>query len=134
MKKLVLFSFCFTLFAAMSAAGQTLTVSDFQFGTDVENRELVGTDSVFSNSVENIYCLTHITGARDTVTVTHVWYYNNEEKATVDLEVRSNSWRTWSSKRMLEAWTGNWSVDVLGPNGEILATKRFRIIEEAGTE
>lgn len=108
---------------------QDITIQDIQIGTDVQDRAIVGADSVFADSVGQVYCFTHVTGApaQDTTTITHVWYYNNEEKAQVDLNVRSSDWRTWSSKTILESWTGQWSVDILGPNGDIIATKTFRV-------
>lgn len=107
--------------------GQELSVETMQFGTDVQDRQVVGADSAFAASVGQVYCFTHITGAQDTVTVSHIWYHEGDEMAKVDLTVRSNSWRTWSSKNIMESWTGQWSVDVLGPNGDIIATESFTV-------
>lgn len=128
MKKVLLtpiLLFSLTLFAK----AQTASVESLQFGTDVQDREIVGADSVFSSTVERIYCLTRVTGVQDTATVTHVWYYDNDEMARVDLSVRGSNWRTWSSKTILPSWTGQWSVDVLGPDGEVLRTRYFTIEE-----
>jgi hypothetical protein len=59
--------------------------------------------------------------------VTHVWYYENEEMARVELPVRSPNWRTWSSKSILPAWSGQWKVDILDPNDEVLVSESFTI-------
>lgn len=101
------------------------------FCTAVENREAVGVDKIFPDTVERVYCFTRITGAADTTTVSHVWYHGDEEKAKVNLSVRSKSWRTWSSKLILKEWEGVWRVDVLSSNGRLLASKEFIIKPEA---
>lgn len=114
---------------AFFAEAQTVSVETLQFGTDVQDREVVGADTTFSSSVERIFCLTRIAGVQDSASVTHVWYYDNDEKARVELPVRGSNWRTWSSKSILPSWTGQWSVDVLGPDGEVLRTQYFTIEE-----
>ncbi|MDX1638138.1 MAG: DUF2914 domain-containing protein [Balneolaceae bacterium] len=111
----------------LSVQSQNLTVDIIQFGTDVENRKIVNADSVFTNSIERIYCFTEIDGAEQSTTITHVWYYGDLEKARVELPVNGPNWRTWSSKFILENWTGPWSVEVLDSNGNVLATKTFRV-------
>ena len=118
----LIFFCCTTL-----AEAQNLEVTAIQFGTDVQERNIVNADSVFSNSIERIYCFTHVEGADSATTITHVWYLGDERKARVELPVKGSDWRTWSSKRILESWTGQWSVDVLDANGEVLATKTFRV-------
>lgn len=131
-KSFLTFVLLFSLVCIIEA--QNVSVESIQFGTDVQNREIVNEDSVFSNTVEQVYCLTHIVGIEDTSTVTHVWYYNNEEKAQVELPVRGSDWRTWSSKSILQSWTGKWSVDVIGPNGDVLSTKSFTVDESMTSE
>lgn len=118
-----LFIFCATFFVQ----AQDLSVEAIQFGTGVENRNIVNADSVFSNSIERVYCFSQINGAEGSTTITHVWYYGDQEKARVELPVSGPNWRTWSSKFILENWTGQWSVDILDPSGNVLATKTFRI-------
>jgi hypothetical protein len=57
-----------------------------------------------------------------------VWYFGDTPKARVNLKIKSSGWRTYSSKRIKTNDVGAWRVDVLGPNGELLRTLRFRII------
>ena len=102
-----------------------LTVEKMVFCTGIEDRAPAGENTQFFEQAERIYCFTRIGGAADTLEVTHVWYYGDEEKARVPLAVKSASWRTWSSKKMLPAWTGAWRVDVLGPGGEVLMSREF---------
>ena len=109
----------------VSAQESGLTVEKMIICTDIEDRLPVGESTQFFESVERLYCYTRINGAADTLQVTHVWFFGDEEKARVPLTIKSASWRTWSSKKMLDAWSGAWRVDVLGPDGEVLLSREF---------
>ena len=45
---------------------EALTVKEMVFCMAVEDRQPVGVDTVFSNTIERVYCFTKIIGARDT--------------------------------------------------------------------
>lgn len=129
MKKFILSFLLISLFTTGEIHAQSLNLETIQFGTDVENRELVGTDINFSSDIGNIYCYTHITGAEDSTEIAHVWYYQNEEKARVTLQVGSADWRTWSSKRILSSWVGDWDVRIEDAEGNVLGSSSFIINE-----
>ncbi|MDF2177964.1 DUF2914 domain-containing protein [Aliiglaciecola sp. CAU 1673] len=57
--------------------------------------------------------------------VVHKWFYQGELMAEVPMSVRSPNWRTWSSKRLLPAWQGNWQVQ-LWSGDKLLLSKEFR--------
>lgn len=130
MKKVTLSLLFILLFATGELSAQQMSLSTIQFGTEVENRELVGADSTFATDVGTVFCYTHITGAQDTTEIAHVWYYQDEEKARVSLNVRSSDWRTWSSKQILPSWSGEWNVRVEDPQGNVLGSSSFIINEE----
>ncbi|PWN06279.1 DUF2914 domain-containing protein [Rhodohalobacter mucosus] len=109
------------------ASGQTIAVEEFEFGTAVENRQIVNADSAFSADVGQVFCFTRITGAESETSVTHIWYLDGVEMATVELPVRGTDWRTWSSKTIFSDWTGEWSVDVLDAEGNMLMSKSFTV-------
>lgn len=115
------------LFVAAIAGAQTIEVQEMVFCPSIEERVPVQPDSIFHDTVEKIYCYTRITGAVDSATVFHVWYHEETEKARVELVVRSADWRTWSSKKIIEGWTGIWRVDVLLPDGKLLRSKEFLV-------
>lgn len=94
--------------------------------TGVEERAPVGASGRFDAGTAQLYCFTRITGAAGTK-VTHAWIHEGTTRARVQLEVGSDDWRTWSSKRIAPGWTGDWEVKVLGSQGEVLATVPFRI-------
>ena len=104
-----------------------LQVREMIFCTAIGNRQPAGTDTVFSSTVKKVYCLTRIAGSKDTTSVSHVWYRGDKEMARVRLPVKSVSWRTWSSKRIWEKWTGRWRVDVVSPDGKVIRSKEFLI-------
>lgn len=119
-------SFLFLLAVPLHA--QQLIIKTMEFGTGIEDRQVIGIDTAFVDNVQQIYCYTRITGATDSASVTHVWYYKDEEKARIRLDVGSGEWRTWSSKRITQNWKGPWRVMVLGENGEVLSNKMFKVI------
>ena len=129
MKKLLALFFVLVLLAsvvnAQEAAG--LKVEEMIFCTGVEDRQPVGADTLFVNTVENIYCFTKISGAEGETTISHLWFFNDEQKAKVDIAVKGKTWRTWSSKQILKEWTGNWRVDVVDVDGNILLSKTFKV-------
>jgi len=96
-------------------------------GVDPATRQITGPADTFCAAVGRVYCLTRVVGAADSTSVTHVWYHEGRTLARVELPVRSADWRTWSSKRILPAWTGNWEVAVLDAAGVVLARHAFRI-------
>jgi hypothetical protein len=106
---------------------EIIEVPEMVFCTGVEDRVPVGADTMFLNTVEQVYCFTKITGVSETATISHVWYYDDNEMARVDLTVSGDSWRTWSSKRIIEDWGGAWRVDVVTESGEILKSMGFTI-------
>lgn len=100
------------------------TVARAQVCTDVVDREPVNPSTSFGADVGQLYCFTEIRGAEGT-TITHAWIHEGTTRARVDLPVRSPRWRTWSSKQILPAWTGNWQVKVLDADGVVLDTLDF---------
>ena len=96
---------------------------------DVVDREPVDAGVSFASSVGTLYCFTKITGAQEATQITHVWYFGAEERARVDLDVNSATWRTWSSKIIQTHEVGSWRVDVLDPAGTVLKELQFEITE-----
>ena len=47
------------------------------------------------------------------------------EVAAVFFDVRGPRWRVWSSKELLPDWIGDWTVEIVTAEGEILAAETF---------
>jgi hypothetical protein len=112
----------------------TVKIEDMEFCTGIESWSPVGAGKMFPSTVGKVYCFTRVTGAAEPTEIVHVWYLNEEEKARVTLAVRSKYWRTWSSKLILEQWTGKWRVDVQAADGKLLRSSEFLVESKAEQE
>jgi hypothetical protein len=108
-----------------SSETKLLTVVESGICQDVVNRECVGRNTRFSVEVGKLFCLTRIEGAATPTEITHVWFFEDTERARIKLYVGSSSWRTYSSKIIQRHEIGAWQVTVLGAGGELLETIEF---------
>jgi hypothetical protein len=104
-------------------------VSRMAVCTNIVDREPVEEGERFNASVGRLYAFTHIMGANDFVELGHVWYFNDVERARITLPVRSPNWRTYSSKLIQPFEIGDWRVDVVDPQGEVLKSVAFQVIK-----
>ena len=95
-----------------------------QFTTAVENREPVDQVTFVSNDVRKIFFYSDLREMAGQ-TVTHRWIYDGEIVSQVPFEVRGPRWRVWSSKELFEDWIGDWTVEIVGGNGEVIAAETF---------
>jgi hypothetical protein len=112
---------------ALAQGAPALTVEEMVFCAAIQDRAPSLPDTAFASTVESVWCFVRVTGAADTTAITQVWYYHDREMSRVELAVKSTSWRTWSSKKILPEWQGIWRVDVLSPAGEVLRSGSFAI-------
>ena len=106
------------LLAASSAAAlaQDPGVARAQFTTAIEDREPVNDFFRIDNDTGRVVFFTELRDL-DGRTVTHRWMHDGEVQATVDFEVGGPRWRVWSSKDLIPAWTGAWTVEVVDDTG-----------------
>ncbi len=127
-KLFILLSIIFVLTSVMIAQENAeLSIDEMIICAAVEERQPMNADTVFIKTIGQLYCYTKLSGAGDTTSIAHVWYYKGDEMARIELSVKGKTWRTWSSKRILEEWTGKWKVDVVSAKGNILESKEFEI-------
>jgi hypothetical protein len=123
--KLFLFVICCTV--AFSVQASDLQVVDVSITSAIENRMPVDSLEVYPADYGKLYCFTRIVGAASETQITHVWFYEDQEMARVTLPVQSADWRTFSSKRFLPQWIGQWSVVIEDEQGSALANVMFRL-------
>lgn len=111
----------------VSPAWAGIAVARSAFCRAVEAREPVGEATVFPADVGEVTFFTQIVGAGGADQVLHVWIYDGREMAIVPLDVEGPSWRTWSTKRILPEWKGDWIVEVRTVDGEVVHEARMRI-------
>lgn len=122
----------FSLYQAAEAKAQEEPTVKVEVGVicrDVQDREPIGEGTEFEATVGTLFCYTKIVGAQEPIEITHIWYHGETEMFRWNLPVESSSWRTWTSKNIWHEWVGDWHVDVIGPNGEVLLTLAFTIVE-----
>ncbi|NIN91758.1 DUF2914 domain-containing protein [bacterium] len=106
---------------------EAVEVAEAVICRDVVDREPIDVGDSFEVTVDKLFCFTKIVGAQEEIEIAHVWYYGDVERARVNLLVRAASWRTWSSKIIQPHEIGDWHVDIIGPDDEVLETVEFEI-------
>ncbi|WP_425429688.1 DUF2914 domain-containing protein [Desulfuromusa kysingii] len=109
------------------AQADSLRVADGTITSAIENQLPVDRIESYRADFGKLFCFTRIIGAQKDTEVTHVWYYQDAELARVTLPVRSSDWRTYSSKRFLPQWAGQWRVVILDGGGNEIAAIPFML-------
>ena len=133
----ILAAMCILLLSASAAHAQEgeamqapeLDVAEIVITSQVTDRMPVDSMMQVGGHEGTVYCWTRIVGAEGETYVEHVWYRTDQEMARVQLNVAGPNWRTWSSKRIEPAWAGDWRVDVVGPDGTVLESISFAVVE-----
>ncbi len=116
---------CCLVLACSSVQAMDLVVAKGVITTAVENQQPVDEIESFPADYGKLYCFTRVVGASGDTEVTHIWYYQEHEMARVSLPVRSRDWRTYSSKRVLPNWKGEWRVVIVDRDQHELMTIPF---------
>ena len=102
-------------------------VTEMVIATAIEAREPVAPGTLFSKDAERLVCHSRMASEVPT-TITHVWYRNGEQMASIPLHIgAAASWRTWSSKAMFPAMAASWRVDIVAEDGTLLAQTDFTV-------
>jgi hypothetical protein len=64
-------------------------------------------------------------------TISHLWFHQDQLMAEISLSISADRYRTYSSKNIMPSQTGQWRVEAVTEQGELLAQKTFRIIPSA---
>lgn len=128
------FAICLTLWVSLALAAQTTLPGRAQaqeapsvlaqFTTGVENREPIDQITFVENNARKVFFFTELRGLNGQ-TVRHRWTYAGKIVADVSFEVRGPRWRVWSSKDLLPDWIGDWTVEIVTGDGEVIAAESF---------
>lgn len=95
-----------------------------QLTSDIASREptddLGDKVTIAPTGVTSVYFFTHVEAMAGKQLV-HRWYFEGEEMAAVNLRIGGNSWRTYSSKKILPEWQGQWQVQVWHEDLQLLS-------------
>lgn len=112
--------------AAPAPAQESGITIEAAIARDVVDRLPVDTGSVFAADVDLLWCWMRVTGAEPGTTLEHVWSYG-EHEWVVPLTIGGSPWRTYSRKRILAEWVGEWTVAIRDADGNVLETLTFTI-------
>lgn len=62
--------------------------------------------------------------------VKHVWFFEDDIVAEIELDITSSRYRTYSTKNIMDSQIGQWRVDVIDEQGQLIAQKEFRILAD----
>jgi hypothetical protein len=103
-------------------------ISRALFTTGIDDREPVAmVDSIDSSSSNSISFFTEVNNMSGE-TVTHQWTLHDKIMFEKTFEVKAERWRVWTSKTLIPAWTGTWTVNVLDTERTLLASKSFEYL------
>ena len=129
MKRLILGCIVLAVLASAAQAASeepAMKVNRIVVCERIIDREPVAADSVFTG-VEKLVCFTEIGDAGEPTAIRHVWFHGGVEKISISLDVRGKRWRTYSTKVIPAALTGDWRVDVLDENDNKIAGISFKV-------
>ncbi len=136
-RKTLLFVLALAFLSLTSLLAQTsdYEVTNAVVTTKITNRmpEVQTANNTFASTVERLFYFTKIEQATEPTSILHQWYWQNELLATVELDVDSDAWRTWSSKRIMPHQTGKWTVVSKRPDGSTAQTTSFSLEHNART-
>jgi len=124
-KKICLMVVACILFALPAVA--QVQVADIVITSGIDKQMPVDRIESYPADYGKLYCFTRIVGAESETSVTHVWFYRDNEMARVELPVGSADWRTYSSKRFLPQWVGPWRVIVFAADGTQVTSISFNL-------
>ena len=102
-------------------------VEQFICSKNIVNRKPVGISNNFPVDTGKIYCFTKVKSKNIPTYIYHVWYKDNIKIAEIKLNVKYNSYRTWSYKSISKNDIGNWRIELLDKDKNKLAETSFAI-------
>ncbi len=108
-----------------SVSETVITVVDAQICEDIVEREPVSSSDIFTGEILKLYCYSKIESSVETE-IRHIWSFNNNVVAETPLRIGvSAGWRTNSSKNIPPTDKGNWKVEIVDTNNNVLKTLQF---------
>ncbi len=100
-----------------------LTVTEVVLAKAIADRQPSGVSNTFADGAK-VNCFTRFDNPQGhTRGIQHRYYFGDELKRTIDLKVKSTTWRTWSTKTVFGR--GSWRVDITDPAGKVLKSVPF---------
>ena len=111
---------------SVDSTESTVTVSSSAICTSIVERMPEGIGNEFLEEVEKIYYWTKIDNAQGQK-IKHVWKLGDNVLAEIELNIKSPSYRTWSSKTIYPGLKGKITVSVIDEEGNAIKEENFVI-------
>jgi hypothetical protein len=93
--------------------------------TAIVDNSCQGPATKFKTNVGKLYGFSQVA---DAPKIVHVWFYKDRELGRVEMQSPpAPRWRTWSNVTVSREMTGPWRLEVLDPEGKVLATFDFQV-------
>ena len=114
---------------ALAAEGNGMKITEMAVTTKiVRGNPIDSVRRISWRSVPSLYCFTRLVSSEGgEQSITHVWYRNDVKVAESKLPVRGERWRTYSKKTVGSDSPGEWRVDALDGEGNLLRSVKFRV-------
>lgn len=114
------------IIAAVPPAEQQAPSVEIAIGKSIASGNAVDTASAFDAAVGQVAGWTRVSNLAAGSKITHLWIHG-ADSSKVELNIGGSPWRTYSRKTIPEGATGDWTLEVLGPDGAKLASKTFKV-------
>ncbi len=107
------------------ASQNVITIVDAQICEEIVDHEPVSSSDVFTGEILKLHCYSKIESSEETE-IRHIWSFSNNIVAEIPLRIGiSSGWRTNSSKNIRSVDKGNWKVEIVDTNDNVLKTLQF---------
>lgn len=121
----IVLALCLVLSAGTTAqTGSHGSVVNATFTSNVVDGSPVDFREQFSNTAPVVYFYGELLDLGGQ-TVEHRWSLEGKVMQEVPIQVTRSRQPTWSQMAMKPDWTGNWTVEVVNANGEVIGMKNF---------
>ena len=94
----------------------------------VKGRPIDSIKRLSSATDKKLYCFIRTKAPEGSdAKIRHIWYNGDAKVGEFELAVKGGNWRTYSKKLIQQGWAGEWRVEVVDSNGNLLKSVRFRM-------
>lgn len=109
-----------------AASAQDLT-AEVVVAEKVQDLEPVGEADEFTTETDMVVGWSRVEGAEQPTQVVHVWKHEGREVDRIPLDVKSESYRTYSRKSLHDL-PGEWELEVQNEQGEVIGETSFQLV------
>ena len=82
----------------------------------------------FNNNIDSLFCYTKISNSGSKQEIKHLWFYEDKLMTSVSYNIKTSyNYRSWSKKTILPNQIGNWRVEVMDVNENVLGIREFKV-------